>query len=231
MNKLQKTAARFTKILKKISQAVTATPQLPTGYAAILAIHNASKQMKNEITNFPRSDEGIYPKVNNICQNASKFLWIAAYKGITASTSARYHGLINQGLSDLVTYANNKKSLDENMLARNPYEANIYTTVLASSKKLSNALANFNPVSMPAQIKPKAQAPEAPYGSVESVPFGPPEPPATNIALTGPPKKFDFGKFNPANVPSGQARISNRPEEQLPLSEREKELEKWKTPR
>jgi len=135
-------------------------------------------------------------------------------------------------LGDLIAYANSKKSLDENMLARNPYEKNIYTTILSSSNKLSNALANFNPVSMPAQIKPKAQAPaEAPYGSVESVPFGPPAPPApANMpaAYPGTPKSFDFGKFNPAKIPSGPARISNKPEEKLPLSEREQQLEPWK---
>lgn len=241
MNKLRKVASRFAKILKRFSKT---TPQLPTGYGAILNIYNAAKQMKNEIIKFQEdpsrnsssgdTEPGVFPRVNSIFQNASKFLWVAAYKGITAATSARYHGLISEGLNNLIAYANNKKTLDENMLARNPYEANIYTTVLASSKNLSNALANFNPISMSAQIKPKAQTPaEAPYGSVESVPFGPPTAPTStpkNMPAAYSGGTFDFGKFNPAKVPSGPARISNKPEEKLPLSEREQQLERWKTP-
>ncbi len=195
MNKLHKVASKFIKILKKVAQT---TPQQPSGYKAILNIYNATKQMKNETAVKFKEDPAVAPKINNIFQNASKFLWNAAYKGITASTSTKYHGLISQGLGDLIAYANSKKSLDERMLARNPFEANIYTTILSSSNKLSNALANFNPVSMPAQVKPKA--PEAPYGSIESVPFGPPAPPPPKdvpAVYKGPKSPaFDFSKFN-----------------------------------
>jgi hypothetical protein len=229
MNKLQKTAARFAKILNKVSQ-VTSFEQdtvtaYPTGYGAISNIYNIAKQMKNETKKFQEDSValqqggtlGIAPRVNDIFQNASKFVWNAAYNGITASQSAKYHGLINQTLTDLIAYANSKKSLDESMLARSPYEANIYTTTLTSANKLAKALANFVPVSVPAQLKQKPKAPATTEDTATSVPF----------AYQGQAKKYN--PFAPSvNVPSGPARISNQPEIKLPLSERERELEPWK---
>jgi hypothetical protein len=89
--------------------------------------------------------------------------------GITAATSAKYHGMLDSGLNDLTSYVSGRKGMDEHMLARSPYESNVYALVEGASKGLSSALSNYTPEGL-AAVNPSPNLVKMPQDTIRSEP-------------------------------------------------------------
>jgi hypothetical protein len=136
-------------------------------YTQIVNVYNASKSLAGAAKSVP----DLKPQADAIQQSAARLLWNADNYGVSAQTSAKYHGVIQDKLDGLRT---SLKNLDINMLAR--WEPEIEQ----ASDVLETALHNYIPQSIsaakPKQTQAPVQTPEsgfdptAPFAFISAVP-------------------------------------------------------------